>query len=139
MSHFTGDGRSHDHLINAHFLDAHNPLLVDHGASWNSDFFATWLKHVLGNNTTQNTITQRGNNVTTLNNRRHQQAFCSATVNFCYYHVLRDIHQATSQVTGVSRLKCGIRQTLTSTVSRDKVLQYTQTFTEVSGNWCFNN
>ena len=114
-------------------------MLVNHGAGGNSNFIATWLEHVLSNNTTQDTITQRGDNIATLNNRCHQQAFCSATVYFCYHYVLRYIHQTTGQITGVSCFQCSIRQTLTSTVGGDKVLKYTQPLTEVGGNGRFNN
>src|SRR5690606_9506128 len=42
--------------------------------------------------------------------------------------------QTTGQVTGVGCLECRIRQTLTSTVGRDEVLQYVQTFTEVGND-----
>ena len=55
------------------------------------------------------------------------------------HQILRHIHQTTSQVTGVRCFQCRIRQTFTSTVSRDEVLEYVQTFTEVTGNRRFDN
>src|SRR5690606_1308764 len=43
------------------------------------------------------------------------------------------------QVTGVRRFQCGIGQTLTSTVGRNEVLQYVQTFTQGRGERRFDN
>ena len=39
-------------------------------------------------------------------------------------------HKLTGQVTGVRSLQRGIGQTFTSTVGRDEVLEYRETFTE---------
>ena len=58
---------------------------------------------------------------------------------FGHNQILRHVNQTTSEVTGVSRLQSRISQTLTGTVSGNKVLQYVQTFTEVSGNRGFDN
>ena len=53
---------------------------------------------------------------------------------FANDNVLSNVYQTTGQVTGVSGTQCGIRQTFTSTVSRNKVFQNGQAFTEV----CFD-
>ena len=45
--------------------------------------------------------------------------------------ILRYVYQTSGQVTGVSRTKSRIRQTLTCTMSGNEVLQYVKTFTEV--------
>ena len=58
---------------------------------------------------------------------------------FGNHQVLRHVNQTTSQVTGVRRFQCGIRQTFTSTVGGDEVLEYVQTFTEVRGDWRFDD
>ena len=46
-------------------------------------------------------------------------------------NILGHVYQTTSQVTGVSRTQCGIGQTLTGTMGRNKVIGYGQAFTEV--------
>ena len=48
--------------------------------------------------------------------------------------ILRYVNQTTGQVTGVRCTQSRIGQTFTGTVSRDEVLQYVQTFTEVGLN-----
>ena len=62
-----------------------------------------------------------------------------ATIRLGKNHVLRNINQLTSHVSGVSSLQRGISKSLTSTVSRDEVFQHRKTFTEVRGNRTFNN
>ena len=131
---FTADRRTHDNFVDAVQLDELNPLLVDQGASRHDNVVGAWLEYVTGNNSTQNTLTQRLNNIATFNVRRHQQALLGATVDLGHNQILGNVYQTTSQVTGVRSFQRGIRKTLTSTVSRDEVLQYAQTFTEVRGN-----
>ena len=52
---------------------------------------------------------------------------------------MRYVYKTTSQVTGIGSLQSGIRQTLTGTVSRDKVLKHGQTFLKVRKNRVFDN
>ena len=52
---------------------------------------------------------------------------------------MRHVHKTTSEVTGVSCLQGGVGKTLTSTVSRDKVLQHGHTFLKVRKNGVFDN
>ena len=47
---------------------------------------------------------------------------------------MRHIDETTCEVTGISRLQSGIRQTLTGTVGRDEVLEHGHTFLEVREN-----
>src|SRR3546814_17111280 len=49
-------------------------------------------------------------------------------------HVLRNVHQATREVTGVRGLQRGIGQALAGAVRRDEVLQNVEAFTEVRGD-----
>src|SRR5690606_40278904 len=69
----------------------------------------------------------------------HRVAGRGTAIIFGNDQVLGNIHQATCQVTRVSRFQRRIGQTLTSTVSGNKVLQDVQAFTEVGGNRRLNN
>src|SRR6185369_16929812 len=46
-------------------------------------------------------------------------------------HVLRDVHEATREVSGVGGLERRIRQTLSGAVRGDEVLEHREAFTEV--------
>src|SRR5690606_4949022 len=116
-----------------------NPLLIDQGASRHNDLIATRLRYVLGNHTAQHAITQRLDDVTAFDVRSHQQTLLGAAINLGHYQVLRHVDQTTGQITGVSGLQCGIRQTLTSAVGGNKVLEYVQPFTEVCGDRRFDD
>src|SRR5690606_4400312 len=131
---FTADWRTHDHFVDAVQLDEVDPLLINQGTGRNQNLFATRLEHVACNDTTQDSLTQRLNNIATFDMRRHVQALLGAAVGLGHNQILRNVNQTASQVTGVGGLQCGIRQTLTSTVGGDEVLEYVQTFTEVRGN-----
>jgi len=89
--------------------------------------------------TAQDTFIQSSNNFIVILQCRTYQATQCATVFFIDNHIVRYVHQTTSQVTGVGSLQSGIRQTLTGTVSRNKVLKHGQTFLKVRKNRVFNN
>ena len=59
----------------------------------------------------------------------------SAAVLLANNDVLCNVDKSTSQVTRVRGVGCGIYQTLTSTISRNKVLKRLKTLTEVCLNW----
>src|SRR5690606_14600874 len=136
---FTGDRRTHHHFVDAVALDELDPLLVDQRASRHDDFVGTRLRHVLGNHSTQYAITQRLDDVPALDVRSQQQALLGAAIPLVHHQILCHVNQTTSQVTGVRGLQCGIRQTLTSTVGGDEVLEYVQSFTEVRGDRRFDD
>ena len=115
------------------------PLFVQQRVARNKDISSTRLQNVFSSYTTQYAIAQRLFNVTTLDNRSHHDTFMGTTIVFGNHQVLRHVNQTTSQVTGVRRFQCGIRQTFTSTVGGDEVLEYVQTFTEVRGDWRFDD
>ena len=58
-----------------------------------------------------------------LQSRSRNTTQCTAIL-FVDNNILCNVNQTTSQVTGIRRLKGGIRKTLTGTVGRDKVLKY---------------
>ena len=131
---FTGDRRAHDHFVDAVQLDEVHPLLVDQRTRWDQHVISARLEHVTCDHTTQYALTERLNHIATFDMRRHVQALLGAAIDFGNYQILRDVDQTTRQVTGVRGLQSGIRQTLTSTVRGDEVLQYVQTLTEVRGD-----
>ena len=131
---FAADRRAHDDFIDAVQLDEFNPLLVYQRTAWNDDFVGAWLEHVTGDHSTQYALAQRLDDVAAFDVRGHQQTVFGTAIDLGHHQILRDVYQTTSQVTGVRSLQGGIRQTLTSTVSRDEVLKYAQTFTEVRGD-----
>src|SRR5690606_18578284 len=114
-------------------------FLVQHHTGF-SDYFAGFLVHyVTDQYPTQYTLTQCSDDVATLDDRTHYQAFLGTAVFFGNYQVLGNIYQTTGQVTGVRCFQSGIRQTFTRTVSRGEVLHNAQTFAEVRGDWRFDN
>ena len=136
----TGDRRAHQHFIHTHGFQLVDPYFVQQGANFGQHFILTErVHHITGHNTTQYALTQCLNHVTAFDQRRHQQAFFSTAILSGNHQILCHVDQSTSQVTGVRCLQGGIGQTLTGTVSRDEVLEYVQTFTEVAGNRRFNN
>src|SRR5690606_29356608 len=114
-------------------------VLVQQGAGGDNQFLIVRVDDVGRGHTAQNQIAQGLDNLTTIQAGFHGVAALGTAIVFGNDQILRHVDQTTSQVTGVSRLQGRISQTLTSTVSRNKVLQYVQTFTEVRGNRRFNN
>src|SRR5690606_25353186 len=131
---FAADRRTHDHFVDAVQLDELDPLLVDQGTGRNDDIVGARLEHVAGNHTAQYALAQRLDHVAAFDVRGHDQALVGAAVDLGHHQVLGHVDQTTGQVTGVRGLQRGIRQTLTSTVGRDEVLQNAQAFTEVRGD-----
>ncbi|RML80683.1 hypothetical protein ALQ89_06468 [Pseudomonas amygdali pv. tabaci] len=139
VARFTADWRANDHFVDAVQLDELDPLLVYQCASRNDDVFCARLEHVTGDNPTQYALTQRLYNVTAFNVRSHQQTVLGTAIHLGNDQILSNVYQTASQITGVSGFQCGIRKTLTSTVSGDEVLKYAQTFTEVRSDRRFDD
>ena len=121
-------------LVDTGLFQPADPQLVEQGAGFNQYFVGARTQQIRGNHTTQHTLAQGLNHVAAFNQRSHDQAFFGAAIDLGNHQILCHIDQATGQVTRVSRLQRGISQTLTSTVSRDEVLQNIQTFAEVRSN-----
>ncbi|KAF1069318.1 MAG: hypothetical protein GAK45_01131 [Pseudomonas citronellolis] len=134
MTGFAADRRTHNDFVDAHLLKEIDPLLVDQGACGHDHIVATRLEHVTRDYATQDALTQRLYHVAAFDVRGHHQTMLGAAVDFSHHQVLSNVDEATSQVTGVRSLQCGIRQTFTSTESGDEVLEYVQAFTEVRGD-----
>ncbi len=134
-----GYNGTHFNGVNGVCFQQVTPLFVQQRVAWNQNVRGTRFQHIFCCHTAQNAVTQRLFHVATLDNRGHQDTFVRTTVIFGHYQILRDVNQTTSQVTGVRGFQCGIRQTFTRTVRGDEVLEYVQTFTEVRGDWRFDD
>src|SRR5205823_182404 len=83
---------------------------------------------------TDDAVTQRLDDLTGFDHGADVDAVDGAAVVLGDDDVLGHVNQTTGEVTGVSSLERGIRQSLTSAVSRDEVLQHGESFTEVGGD-----
>ncbi len=135
----TGYDGTYFHGVNRVRFQQITPVLVQQCVTWNQNICGTRLQNVFSSHTAQNAIAQRLFNITTLDNRGHGDTFEGATIVFGNHQILRNVYQTTRQITGVSGFQCGIRQTFTRTVRGDEVLEYVQTFTEVRGDWRFDD
>ena len=89
------------------------------------------MDHVVQGDTAQNTIVEGLHDVVVALDGRSSQAAERTTVLLVDDHVLCDVNQTACQITGVSRLQCGIGKTLTSTVRRDEILEHRKPLLEV--------
>ena len=85
----------------------------------------------MNRHTAQDTLSQTRDDLIATLQSRALQTTQGTTVFLCDNHIMRDINQTTSQITGIGSLHGRISQTLTGTVSRDKVLQHRHTLLEV--------
>ena len=89
--------------------------------------------------TSQNTFVQCSDCLIVILQSCTNQSAKRTAVFFVDNHIVRYVNQTTGQVSGVGRLQSGIGKTLTSTVSRDKVLQHGKTFLKVRKNRVLDN
>ena len=135
----TGNHRTNQDAVDRFLFDQVTQFLIQQRVARDQNVCSARDQNVFCCHTAQYTLTQRLFHVAAFDQRSHDYAFQSAAIVFGDHQVLRYVYQTTSQVTGVRCLQCGIRQTFTRTVSRDEVLQYVQTFTEVRGDWGFDD
>ena len=93
------------------------------------------MDDVMHRHTTENAIVKTADDFVAILQSRAYKTTQSATVLLVDDNVVADVDKTTCQVTGVGRLQSGIGKTLTSTVSRDKVLEHAHTFLKVRKNW----
>src|SRR5690606_32935229 len=140
MAGITGTSGAHDDLVDPRLLNQLYQCLIQQGAgSQQYSLIITRCVDVTCSHTSQHSVTQRYNNITTFDQRSDQDALIGTTVNFGDNQVLSHVHQTTGQVTGVGGFQSRIRQTFSRTVSRNKVLKYVQAFAEVRSDRRFNN
>lgn len=114
-------------------------LFVQQRVARNEDISSIRFQNVFSSYTIQYAIAQRFFNVIIFDNRSYYDIFMGIIIVFGNYQVLRYVNQTTSQVIGVRSFQCGIRQIFTSIVGGDEVLEYVQIFTEVRGDWRFDD
>src|SRR5690606_36673256 len=108
---------------NTQIVDQVDQVLVQQGAGGDNQLLIVRVDDVGRSHTAQNQIAQGLDNLTTIQDGFHGVAALGTAIVFGNVQILRHVDQTTSQVTVVSRLQGRISQTLTSTVSRNKVLQ----------------
>src|SRR5210317_151584 len=135
----TGEDRADLDFLYSCVLDLLNQGLINGLIVLNKNLVRNRVDNIFESSTPQNTIAQRLDNFTALDQGADIDAVQSTAIVFHNDCVLSNVNQTTGEVTRVSCLKRCIGQTFTGTVSRDEVLQNRKTFTEVCGNWCFDD
>ena len=103
------------------------------------DDFAFVVFDLLERHTADDTISQRLDDFARLDDGSDVDAVHCSAVAFADDHVLRDVHQTASEISGVRGLESRIRQTLACAVRRDEVLLHGKTFAEVCRDRRFDN
>ena len=89
------------------------------------------MQNVFLNGTPEDSLADRNDNITAVNNWTNNNAAFRAAVGFGNNHVLSHVNQTAGQITGVCGLQRRIGQTFTGTVGRIEVFQHRQTFFKV--------
>ena len=136
---FASQYRTDFYTFNRRIFNFLCDILSNFFTSGNNQLTGGRMNNIMYWNTSEDTFIQSGNNfIVIFQSSTNQTAQCS-TVFFINNHIMRYVYKTTSQVSGIGSLQSCIRQTFTSTVGRDKVLQYRQTFLKVWKNRVFNN
>ena len=120
--------------LHASLVDGIRHALVDQRACGHQNILGAGHQNIVRRNTAQQTLGQRGDNLTIVDSRFGGDRGFGAAVMLAHDAVLRHVHQTACQVTGVRRLQSGIRQTFPRTVGRVEVLENGQTFFKVRDN-----
>ena len=89
---------------------------------------------VLEGHSSDDAVAERFDNLPAFNNGCHIDAVEGVAILGGYNHVLRHVNQPTGKVTGICRLQRRISQAFASAVSRDEVLQHSQSLAEIGRN-----
>src|SRR5690606_17320395 len=99
MAGITGNSGAHDDLVDPRLLNQLYQCLIQQGAgSQQYSLIITRCVDVTCSHTSQHSVTQRYNNITTFDQRSDQDALIGTTVNFGDNQVLSHVHQTTGQV-----------------------------------------
>ena len=127
------------YALNRRLFDLLRSILTDFLTGTNDDLARDRMDDVVYRNTTQDTLVEGSNYILVVLQLGANQTTQGAAVLLVDNHVVRDIDQTTRQITGVGRLQRSIRQTFSSTVGRDKVLQHRKTLLEVRQDRVLND
>src|SRR5271157_827481 len=100
-----------------------------------NDDVAFVILDLLQRDPTDNTVTQRLDDFSRLDDRGHVNAVHRAAIVFADDHILCHIYQTAGEIARIRRLEGSISQAFASAVSRNEILQHRQTFTEVCRDW----
>ena len=134
-----GDGRSNQELIDGRGFQFPDRPLIQQRARLQHHRFGARRQYVNSRNPAENTFPQRLDHVTALHQGRHHQSFIGTAVHVRDHQVLRHVHQATGQVTGVGGLQRRVGETLARAVRGNEVLQDVQALAEIGGNGRFDD
>src|SRR5271170_6580173 len=95
------DGRTHHDLIDAHFLQQFDQLLVDQHAGLDQHFAARGYYDVFGDDSSQDAFAQALDHIAAFDDRRDGQAIDRAAIDLGDHQVLRHVDQAARQIPGV--------------------------------------
>src|ERR1017187_15671 len=128
---FASEHRANLDAHDAGRLNCAGQLLADFLINLDNDV-ALEVLDLIERNSANDAIAQRLNFfLALLENRLDVNSVGGAAVDFRDDYVLRHVHQTAGEVTGIGGLQCRVRQTLTSAVRGNEVLQHGEPFTEV--------
>ena len=120
----TGKYRTNLNALDIASLNRIGNRLCDLLTCLNKNLTGLGVDDIMNRYTTQDTLTKtRDNLIAALQCRTLQTTKCT-TVFLGDNHIVRNVNESTCQITSVGSLHGGVGQTLTGTVSRDKVLKY---------------
>ena len=89
---------AHFDFVNTTGLDLVQIVFVQHFTGRHNHLAGLWVHHVINGRAAQNTVSQRLDDLTTLNDRTHQLSICRTAIGLGHHQVLRHIDQAACQV-----------------------------------------
>ncbi len=125
--------------FDAGIFDTLHQTFIDLLICFNQHISGHGVENIFQSGTAQDPVTKAFDDFATFCQRRQHNTIKRITVLLGNDSILRNIDKATGQVTRVSSFKRGIRQTLTRTVCRNKILQHGKAFPEVCGNRRLDN
>ncbi|CFW85983.1 Uncharacterised protein [Bordetella pertussis] len=134
VTRFARQRRADLDFVHAQAVDQVDQVFVEQGASRDGRFLRVGVDDVDRGHAAEDTVAQRFDDFTALDQGLHRVAMAGAAIVFGDHQILGHVDQAARQVARVRRLQRGIGQALARAVRRDEVLQYVQAFAEVGGN-----
>ena len=134
-----GQRGTHLDLVDADSFQLVNQVFIQHGTSLGQHGTIFRVQDLFGGGTPQNTVTQGFNDLAAFNDGAHLVAAVRAAILFGDNQILRHIDQTPGQVTRIRCFQCSVRQTFSGAVGGDEVLQHVQPFTEICGDWRFDD
>ena len=130
MFGFAGEYRADHNLFDTCSLDSLASCLTNLFAGL-YDEVTVIIQNIMYGHTTEDTLRQCCHYAVTLFDSVCTESTERTAVLFVHNHIMRYIDETTCQITGIGRLQSGIGKTLTSTVSRDEVLEHGHSLFEV--------